>query len=92
MHIPPRTGDRCFKETGAGLLKVLMCHCATNAFHATIILVSRYSLDIKEIICTIIRSFINILIGFEHIYCTPLYILKCIRRRVRDPGRKVLIV
>ena len=33
-----------------------------------------------------------ILICFEHIYCRLLYILKCTRRRVRDPGRKVLIV
>ena len=32
MHIAPRTRDRCFKETGAGLLKVLMCNCITNAF------------------------------------------------------------
>ena len=59
MHIPPRTGDRCFKETGAGLLKDLMCHCATNAFYVTIILVSRYSLDIKEIMCAIIWNFLK---------------------------------
>ena len=58
MHIPPRTGERCFKEKGAGLLKVLMCHCATNEFYVTIILVSRDSLDIKEIICAIIWNFI----------------------------------
>ena len=40
MHIAPRTGDRCFKETGAGLLKVLMCYCITNAFYLMIIFVS----------------------------------------------------
>ena len=39
MHITPRTGYHCFKETGAGLLKVLMCDCITNAFHLVIILV-----------------------------------------------------
>ena len=33
-----------------------------------------------------------ILLGFEHIYCRLLYILKSIRRCVRDPGRKVFIV
>jgi hypothetical protein len=48
MHIAPRTGDRCFKETGAGLLKVLMCDSITNAFYLMIILVSADSLDIKE--------------------------------------------
>ena len=58
MLIPPRTGDRSFKETGAGLLKVLMCHCATNAFYVTIILVNRDSLDIKEMFFAIIRNFI----------------------------------
>ena len=41
-------GDCCFKETGAGLLKVLMCDCMTNAFYFMIILVSGDSLDIKE--------------------------------------------
>ena len=30
MHIPPRTGDRGFKETGA------VCDCVTNAFYVTI--------------------------------------------------------
>ena len=45
MHITPRTGDRCFKETGAGLLKVLMCDCTTNAIYVMIILVSGDSLD-----------------------------------------------
>ena len=39
MYIAPRTGDRCFKETGAGLLKVLMCDYITNAFYLMIILV-----------------------------------------------------
>ena len=39
------------------------------------------------------RIIFHILIGFEHIYCKPLYIIfKCIRRRVREPDRKVLIV
>ena len=33
-----------------------------------------------------------ILLGFDHICCTPLYILKSIRPRVRDRGRKVFIV
>ena len=47
MHIVPRTEDRCFKETGASLLKVLMCDCITNAFYLMIILVSGDSLDIK---------------------------------------------
>ena len=36
MHIPPRTGDRGFKETGAGLLNVLRCDCETNAFYGMI--------------------------------------------------------
>ena len=36
MHIPPRTGDCGFKETGAGLLNVLMRDCVTNAFYVTI--------------------------------------------------------
>ena len=49
MHIAPRTGDRCFKETGAGLLKVLMCDCITNALYLMIILVSGDSLDINEL-------------------------------------------
>ena len=40
MHIAPHTGDRCFKETGAGLLKVLKSDCITNAFYLVIILVS----------------------------------------------------
>ena len=39
MHIAQHTGDRCFKETGAGLLKVLICDCITNAFYLMIILV-----------------------------------------------------
>ena len=33
-----------------------------------------------------------ILNGFEHIYCRHLYIFMHIRRRVRDPGREMLIV
>ena len=33
MHIAQRTGDHCFKETGAGFLKILMCDCITNAFY-----------------------------------------------------------
>ena len=58
MHIGPRTGDHCFKETGAGLLKVLMCACITNSFYLMIILVSGDSLDIKELTYAIIRNFI----------------------------------
>ena len=58
MHIAPRTGDRCFKETGASLLKVLMCDCITNAFNLMIILVSGDSLDIKELTYAIIVNFI----------------------------------
>ena len=34
-----------FKETGVGLLNVLMCDCITNAFYLMIILVSGDSLD-----------------------------------------------
>ena len=30
------TGDRCFKEIGAGLLNVLMRDCVTNAFYVMI--------------------------------------------------------
>ena len=30
MHIAQNTEDHCFKETGAGLLKVLMCDCITT--------------------------------------------------------------
>ena len=37
-------------------------------------------------------TLIYILVGFEHIYCRLLYILKSIRRRVQEPGRKVFIV
>ena len=47
MHIAPRTGDRCFKETGAGLFKVFMCDCITSAFYLMIMLDSGDSLDIK---------------------------------------------
>ena len=58
MHIALRTGDRCFMETGTDLLKVLMCDCITNAFYLMIILVSRDSLDIKELTYAIIINFI----------------------------------
>ena len=59
MHIAPRTGDRCFKEIGAGLLKVLMRDCITNAFifYLMIILVSGDSIDIKELTFAIIMNF-----------------------------------
>ena len=90
MHTAPRTGDRCFKETGADLLKVLMCDCITNVFYLMVILVSGDSLDIKELTYAITINYI--LIGFEHIYCRHLCIFMCIRRSVRDPGREVLIV
>ena len=92
MHIAPRTGDRCFKETGAGLLKVLMCDCINNAFYLMIIFVNRDSLDIKELIYAIIINYIVYFIGFEHIYCRHLYTVMYIRRRVREPGREVLMV
>ena len=36
MHIAPRMEDSCFKETGASLLKILMCDCITNAFYLMI--------------------------------------------------------
>ena len=62
MHIAPCTGDRCFKETGAGLFKVLMCDCITNAFYLMIILVSGDSLGIKELTYAII---INLSLYFE---------------------------
>ena len=58
MHIAPRTGDRCFKETGAGLLKVLMCDCIANAFYLMIFLVSGDSIDIKELTHAIIMNFV----------------------------------
>ena len=58
MHIAPRTGDRYFKETGAGLLKVLMCDCITNAFYLMSIHVSGDSLDINELTDAIIINFI----------------------------------
>ena len=57
MHIALHTKDRCFKETGAGLLKVLMCDCITNAFYLMIILVSGDSIDIKELTYAIIINF-----------------------------------
>ena len=58
MHIAPRTGDRCFKETGAGLLSVLMCDCITNAFYLMITLVSGDSLYIKALTYAININFI----------------------------------
>ena len=58
MHITPRTGHRCFKETGAGLLKVLMCDCIANAFYLMIILVSEDSLNINELTDEIIINLI----------------------------------
>ena len=58
MHIAPRTGDRCFKETGAGLLKVLMCDCIINEFYLMIFLVSGDSLYIKELTYAIIINFV----------------------------------
>ena len=58
MHIAPRTGDRCFKETGDGLLSVLMCDCITNAFYLMITLVSGDSLDIKALTYAININFI----------------------------------
>ena len=62
MHIAPRTGDRCYKETGAGLLIVLMCDCITTACYLIIILVSGDSVDIKELTYAII---INIILYFD---------------------------
>ena len=64
MHIAPRMGDRCFKEIRAGLFKVLMCDCITNAFYSMIILVSGDSLDIKELTCAIIINFILYFVWF----------------------------
>ena len=58
MHIAPRTGEQCFKETGAGLLKVLMYGCTTNAFSLMIILASDDSLNIKELTYAITINFI----------------------------------
>ena len=58
MHIAPHTGDRCFKEAGAGFLKVLMCDRITNAFYLMIILVRGDSLDIKGLTDAIIINFI----------------------------------
>ena len=52
------TGDRCFTETGAGLFKVLMCGCISNAFYLIIILVSGDSIDKKELTYAIIMNFI----------------------------------
>ena len=75
-----------------------MCDCISNAFLLMIILVTGDSLDIKELTYAIIINFIiyiYILIGFEHIYCRHLYIIllfMCVRRRVRDHGRELLIV
>ena len=64
MHIAPRTGDRCFKETGAGPLKVWMCDCVTNAFYLMIILFSGDSLNINELTDAIIINFILYLYWF----------------------------
>ena len=58
MHIEPCMGDRCFKETRVGLLKVLRCDCITNTFYLMIILVRGDSLDIKELTYAIIINFI----------------------------------
>ena len=58
MLTAQRTGDRCFKAIGAGLLKVLTCDCITNAFYLMIILVSGDSLDINELTYAIIINFI----------------------------------
>ena len=58
MYLAPRTGDRCFMETGAGLLKVLMCDCITIAFYFMIILVTGDILDIKEVTDAIMLNFI----------------------------------
>ena len=58
MHIAPRTGDRRLKETGAGLLKVLMCDCIPNAFDLMLIFVIGDSLDKKELTYAIIINFI----------------------------------
>ena len=66
--------------------------CITNAFYLMIILVSGDSLDIKELTYAIIINFFYILMGFEHIYYRHLYIFMCIRRRIQDPGREVLII
>ena len=58
MHLPPRNGDSCFKETRADLLKVLMCDCIIKAFNLIIILVSGDILYIKELTYAIIINFI----------------------------------
>ena len=75
MHIAPRTGECCFQETAAGLLKVLMCDCITNAFYVMIIFVSGDSLDIKELTYAIV---INFILYFErfwaHLLQTLVYI------------------
>ena len=51
------SGVRC-QVSGAGLLKVLMYDCITNAFYLIIILVSGDRLDIKELTYAIIINFI----------------------------------
>ena len=61
-------------------------------FYIMIILVSGGILDIKELTYAIIINFILYFDWFEHIYCRHLYVFMCIRHRVRDPGREVLIV
>ena len=65
MHIAPRTGARCFKETGAGLLQVLMCDCIINAFHLMIILVSGDSLDTEDLTYAIIINYSNFILYFD---------------------------
>ena len=52
------TGDRCFNETEAGLLKVLMCDCTTNAFYVMITIVNGDSLDTNKLTYAIIINFI----------------------------------
>ena len=62
MHIALHTGDRFFNETGAGLLKVLMCDCITNAFYVMITIVNGNSLDTKTFTYAII---INCILYFD---------------------------
>ena len=52
------TGDRCFNETGADLLKVLMYDCTTNAFYVMITIVNGDSLDTNKLTYAIIINFI----------------------------------
>ena len=64
MHIAPRTGARCFKETGAGLLQVLICDCIINAFYLMIILVSGDSLDTEDLTYAIIINYYKLFFIF----------------------------